>query len=122
MALITEKFFERDKAQEQERYQLLLDNGYSDSVARKEARECAEPPGQWVPLPTSCFLCGDKLTIPFIFWSGQGCDIGLHVKCAAKLSVALQRDVMEHLGGRDAAQRWYAQAKPKAIQGAGRGL
>src|SRR5258708_7625801 len=116
MALITKKHFERNDAEEQERYEELLEASCPADEARDAAREYADPLGLRHQFPERCFLCGEKLTIPFVFWAGS-VEIGLHIECAAHFSAALKRDVIEHRCGRERAQRWYAHAKPKALQG-----
>jgi hypothetical protein len=119
MALITNKDFEHDAAKEEERYKDCLEAGCPEDVARASARGCGEPLGVHERFPDDCLLCCGKLAIPFIFWAGQGADIGLHIECAARLSVALKRDVVEHRCGRELAQQWYAKAKAEAVRRAG---
>jgi hypothetical protein len=120
MALVTKKDFEHDAAKEEERYKDCLEAGFPEDEARANARFCGEPIGIHERFPADCLLCGKKLVIPFIFWAGQGADIGLHIECATHLSLALKRDVIEHQCGRDQAQQWYSQAKAEAIRRAGK--
>src|SRR5260370_36602567 len=101
MALITKKDFEHDAAKEEERYKDNLEAGCPEDEARTDAQHCGEPLGVYERFPDDCLLCGGKLVIPFVFWAGQGADIGLHIECAARLSVALKRDVVEHRYSRD---------------------
>jgi len=116
MALITNKDFEHDAAKEEERYNDNLKAGCPEDVARDDARICGEPLGVYEQFPDDCLLCGRKLAIPFVFWAGHEANIGLHIECAARLSVALKRDVIEHRCGRDRAQQWYSQAKSEAVR------
>jgi hypothetical protein len=119
MALITEKHFEHDDAKEQQRYEQNLEAGFPEGEARANARGCGEPLGVYERFPDDCLLCGGKLAIPFIFWAGRE-NIGLHIECAAHLSLALKRDVVEHQCGRDGAQQCYSHAKAEAVRRAGK--
>jgi hypothetical protein len=115
MALITGKYFAHDDAKEQQRYEELLEAGFSEDEARSNARGCGEPLAVYEQFPDDCLLCGRKLAIPFVFWADRE-SVGLHVECAAHLSVALKRDVVEHRRGRVRAQQWYAKAKAEEIR------
>lgn len=48
-----------------------------------------------------CFLCGEKLTFPYVYWNGSHGDIkgqakgiSLHAGCARHLAVAITKDAV----------------------------
>ena len=79
---------------------------------KKLAMEIAGAPERttWthhVNFDDDCLLCGEKLSVPFVFWSGCGKDICLHPRCAALLGGALMRDFLETRDGKEAADHWW---------------
>jgi len=58
----------------------------------QEAQEIGEPWTNFVCFDDSCFACGGKLTVPFVFWTGHGKQICLHGECARALGLALVED------------------------------
>jgi hypothetical protein len=60
-----------------------------------------------------CFVCGNALTVPYIFWSGLS-EIAFHIPCASGFVNALRRDVWEHQVGRRGAEILYQEIKPSA--------
>ena len=42
-----------------------------------------------------CFLCGEALHDPAVFWAGMTAEIYLHPACVVELAVALFRDLSE---------------------------
>jgi hypothetical protein len=93
----------------------MLEAGYSEDQAAREARQYGELMQMKADdFPEHCLFCAEELALPFIYWGGR-CDIGLHPECAARLSLAINRDVIEYQRGRPFAQAWYTQAKAKAF-------
>lgn len=44
---------------------------------------------------TNCFVCGKRLTFPFIMWFAPGGLIVFHPECAVDFFLAFSRDVHE---------------------------
>jgi hypothetical protein len=45
------------------------------------------------PFSSDCFLCGKKLTVPFVMWHGQpNSIIGFHIHCAKEFGERLIRE------------------------------
>ena len=60
--------------------------------------------------PVNCFICGERLTVPFVFWAGCS-RIGLHSGCAFHLANGLLRDVNEMTIGKPEADRIHQQTE-----------
>jgi hypothetical protein len=65
-----------------------------------------------------CLMCGEKLTVPFVFWHGVGKELSLHPKCAALLGGALMRDYLEMIQGKTEADEWWWQKMKPTIKDA----
>jgi hypothetical protein len=66
-------------------------------IAKQEDFEPGHGESTWTQhedLTDDCFLCGKKLTVPFVFWRGLS-SICLHPECAGRLGSSLVRDFFE---------------------------
>jgi hypothetical protein len=68
---------------------------------------------QYSEMDDDCFLCGNKLTTPFVFWRGMTKTLCLHPQCAGHLGGALTRDWMETRDGKVRADKWWRRTKPR---------
>lgn len=62
-------------------------------------------------VPDMCFICGQQLTTPCIWWNGvteeQFNTVWAHKECASRLAIGLSRDVLElKFGSRIAWEAW----------------
>ena len=109
MSLMTEKDFRADQEFALVKYRELTSgsDALSPETAHTVAQSMAEPFGLHYVFPEHCFLCHEKITLPFILWASEH-DIGLHIACAERFIKALERDIIEYRYGREFAQSWYA--------------
>lgn len=48
------------------------------------------------PIPHHCFVCGEQVDFPYIFWQGAGEQgIALHTHCAEYLGLNILNDYLE---------------------------
>ena len=48
------------------------------------------------PMPQNCFVCGNQVNVPCIFWQGtDGHGITLHFTCAEYLGLNILNDYLE---------------------------
>ena len=80
-------------------------------ISRAEAKATSWP--SWHEMDDDCFACGEKLSIPFIYWAGAGKQICLHCKCAGELGAALMRDHLETIQDKESADNWYSKHRVK---------
>jgi hypothetical protein len=81
--------------------QELLDAGYGEAWTWTHHEE----------MDDDCLLCGQKLSVPFVFWRGMTKTLHLHQDCAGRLGGALMRDCLDNRNGKDAADKWWKQLK-----------
>ena len=66
-------------------------------------------------LDDDCTHCGEKLTLPFVFWAGATKNLCLHPRCASMLGSGLIRDNAELRDGKDKANAWLGEFKAHDI-------
>lgn len=100
MGIINAKDFESE-------LQVIARGDYSDAEKEWLRAQCIYDPDPtgWMELHDWCYVCGEKLVIPCIFWHGNPrsknlensdrCQIWLHPACAAKLAEKLLGDVQK---------------------------
>jgi hypothetical protein len=94
MGLLTEKDFKHDSTPELTRYNDLRELGFSEDEARSSSAGLGDPWTLWFELPHDCFLCHERLMLPFIYWLGvHNQMIGLHIKCAEHFAKAITADL-----------------------------
>jgi len=65
-----------------------------------------------------CFLCGEPLTFPAVYWAGSqdGCPtLWLHSGCVETFTDRRLRDVLELQLGKLKADRWLLEKKREAF-------
>jgi hypothetical protein len=68
--------------------------------------------GHHLPESGQCTLCGEALTLPYIFWFGAT-PVAYHLRCLEHLLPSLQRDINEFYLGRQKANELHAAEKKK---------
>jgi hypothetical protein len=70
-----------------------------DKKILKEMMQLAEysSPSDAMLIDDDCFVCGEKLTLPYVYWHGSGGDnkgksISLHHQCARHLAKGITQD------------------------------
>ena len=66
--------------------------------------------GHHLPESCQCALCGNALSLPYVYWFGT-LPVAYHLRCLESLLPALQRDVDEFYLGRQKANEAYAEKK-----------
>lgn len=95
--IVRQKDFEFDFKRRQEREEAYISDGMPPDEAKELADQETVPWFTVIDPPHEfCFVCGEKLTIPAIVWSGgDSRRIWMHPQCADRLCVGLMRDVKE---------------------------
>lgn len=75
---------------------------------------------EMVDLEDDCFVCGQKLTLPFVYWDGSLRGLSFHGNCAARLAGGLARDAQEILSGLEAPTRLEEWSSGRVFSGSKR--